>query len=188
MITVNRVPQLMLKHPAQSLERNTLETHPSLSMNLTKSVPLVGGTASMSFSFLNIISTTDGYRRCSFHGTDISISIVRVSNRIRLYSIKTFKPLGTLDYHKNGVQALIFARNLPPQFRTPQTQSGEGEIGSRSSVTPASVGEGDGTGDNDEDEEFSNPEIEARKRWLMAGGKDGRISVWELMDFAKPKP
>ena len=42
--------------------------------------------------------------------------------------------------------------------------------------------------DDEEDEGFSNSEIQARKRWLIAGGKDGRISVWELMDFAKPKP
>lgn len=113
---------------------------------------------------------------------------MRVSNRIRLYSIKSFKPLGTLDYHRDGVQALTFARNPPPPFLPPQTQSGEGEVGSRPNVTPASVEEGDGAGDDDEDEEFSNSEIEARKRWLVAGGKDGRISVWELIDFAKPKP
>lgn len=93
------------------------------------------------------------------------------SNRIRLYSTKTFKQLGTLDYHKNGVQALTFAR------------IDEGGSG----VAPGWTGEG---GDEDEDEDddgFSSSEIEARKRWLVAGGKDGRVSIWELMDFVKPK-
>jgi len=113
---------------------------------------------------------------------------VRFPNRIRLYSIKTFKPLGTLDYHKDGVQALTFAKNPPPPFHPSQTQSGEGEAGSRSSATSASAEEGDGARDDDEDEEFSDSEAETRKRWLVAGGKDGRISVWELIDFAKPKP
>ena len=113
---------------------------------------------------------------------------MRPSNRIRLYSIKTFKPLGTLDYHKNGIQALTFARCAPPPLRPSQNQNGEGGVAARSGATPASVGEGDGAVDGDEDEEFSNSEIEARKRWLAAGGKDGRISVWELMDFIKPKP
>jgi WD40 repeat protein len=111
---------------------------------------------------------------CSDDGINMPISIVRPSNRIRLYSIKTFKSLGTLDYHKDGVQAVTFARSAPSPSRP----------GARS----ASVREGDGADDGDEDEEFSNAEIEARKRWLVAGGKDGRISVWELMDFAKPKP
>ena len=143
-------------------------------------MPWAGGTASKSFppSLRRYRHT----RRLFFFkcGTDIPTPVVRVSNRIRLYSIKTFKPLGTLDYHKNGVQALTFARNPPPRE--------EGEAGSRSDVAPASVEEGDGAGDDDEDEELSNSEMEARKRWLVAGGKDGRISVWELIDFAKPKP
>ena len=53
---------------------------------------------------------------------------------------------------------------------------------------PASVGEADVAGNDDDDEEFSSFEVEARNQWLIVGGKDGRISVWELMDFAKPKP
>lgn len=119
-------------------------------------------------------------------GTDIAILVVRVSNRIRLYSTKAFKPLGTLDYHKNGVQALTFARNTPPSPRPSQTQSTEDNVGFHLSPTPASAEEG--AGDDDEDEEFNKSEIEARKRWLVAGGKDGRISIWELMDFTNPKP
>lgn len=109
------------------------------------------------------------------------------SHRIRLYSIKTFKPLGTLDYHKSGVQAVTFARNIPSPLRSSKDRSG-GEARPRLDAAPASIVEGDGVVDDDEDEEFSGSEIEARKRWLVAGGKDGRISVWELMDFAKPKP
>ena len=62
----------------------------------------------------------------------------------------------------------------------------EDGIGSRAGATSTSVGEGDDV--DDDDDEFSSPEIEARKRWLVAGGKDGRISVWELMDFTKSKP
>ena len=110
---------------------------------------------------------------------------MRALRRIRLYSIKTFKSLGTLDYHKNGIQAITFARSAPPASRPSQNWSGGGGVGG---VTPAPAGEGDAAGDDDDDEEFSSSEIEARKRWLVAGGKDGRISVWELMDFAKPKP
>lgn len=160
--------------------------HPSLSTTPTKSVPWAGGTASTSFPSFNTIATASGYpQSVRFNPkTDISLSVTGVSNRIRLYSTKTFKPLGTLDYHKHGVQALAFARNAPLQ---PQTQGGGDGDGSRSGVTPASVRQG-GDADDDEDEEFSSSEIEARKRWLVAGGKDGRISVWELMDFAKPKP
>ena len=102
---------------------------------------------------------------------------LRALNRIRLYSIKTFKPLGTLDYHKDGVQALAFARTTSPPSHPPPC----------SGAIPISIGDSGHDEDEDEDEEFSSSEIEARKRWLVAGGKDGRISIWELMDFAKPK-
>ena len=179
----NRIPQPIPKQPAQSLERNTPETHQSLSTTLTKFAHWVGGMASTSFLLFLHCHRRHRHTRRPFlfkREADILTPAARVSNRIRLYSTKTFKPLGTLDYHKNGVQVLTFARNPPPRE--------EGEAGSRPSVTPASVEEGDGVGDDDEDDEFSNSEIEARKRWLVAGGKDGRISVWELIDFAKPKP
>ena len=106
------------------------------------------------------------------------------SNRVRLYSIKTFKSLGALEYHKNGVQAVAFARSAPPL----QNQGREGGGGSRSGTTLAPVEDDDSVGSDGEDEEFSNSEIEARNRWLVVGGKDGRISIWKLMDFTKPKP
>ena len=179
--------QLMSKHPAQLLGQNTPETHPSLSMTLTKSALWAGGTESTSF-FLLLDHRHNRRHLRAFVSINVSISLVHVLNRVRLYSVKTFKPLGTLDYHKNGIQALAFARNVLSTSLPSRTQSGEGEVGSRSGATPALVGEGDGTGDDDEDGEFSDAEVETRKRWLAAGGKDGRISVWELMDFAKPKP
>ena len=50
----------------------------------------------------------------------------------------------------------------------------------------ALVGEGGGVGDDDE--RFSGSGVKARKLWLLAGGKTGRIIVLELMDFVRPKP
>lgn len=76
--------------------------------------------------------------------------------RIRLYSVKSFKLLGTLDYHKNGCYALSFS-NLNPDLKQ---KPGQGE-------------------DEDEDE------IEGRNLWLASGGKDSRLCIWQLMSFTK---
>jgi len=115
-------------------------------------------------------------------GYGTNVFPLRVPPRERLYSTKTFKSLGTLDYHKDMIQAITFARNAPPHLILPKTRVERAESG----LASASVGEGD-VDDYDEGE-FSSSEFGARKRWLVTGGKDGQISVWELVDFTNPKP
>jgi len=82
--------------------------------------------------------------------------------RIRLYSTKSFKPLGTLKYHKSACQCLEFARST------------------RVEENPDDVEEIDS-----DDEELSKEEKLNRSRWLFAGGKDSRVSIWPLMSFDK---
>lgn len=77
--------------------------------------------------------------------------------RIRLYSTKSFKPLGTLRYHKMACQAVEFTRAW--------NRSG------------AVIGEGD----DEEDEK----EREKQLRWFICGGKDHRVTIWELMEFGR---
>ena len=85
--------------------------------------------------------------------------LLRKSARVRLYSTKTLKPLGTLDYHKKSCQAVAFAR-----YRHAQTSAAD-------------------DADEDEDDEFSEEEKAERRRWLVAGSQDSRVSVWSLISF-----
>ncbi|KAJ6505919.1 hypothetical protein DFH09DRAFT_1200587 [Mycena vulgaris] len=66
-------------------------------------------------------------------------------HKIRLYSTKSMKPLGTLRYHENGCQAVEFAR----------AESG-----------------GEAEDDGDDYDELSAAERGARGRWPAAGAKD----------------
>ncbi|KAF8577783.1 WD40 repeat-like protein [Ramaria rubella] len=75
--------------------------------------------------------------------------------KVRLYSTKTFKPLGTLAYHKEGCYAIAFACDM--------------------NKSELSQDKKDDTDDADDREE--------RWRWLATGGKDARVSIWQLMDF-----
>ena len=50
---------------------------------------------------------------------------------------------------------------------------------------PEEAEEGGGEGDDDGDDEMSADEKASRERWLVSGGKDGRVVVWALMDFAR---
>ncbi|KAL1668332.1 WD40-repeat-containing domain protein [Schizophyllum commune] len=75
---------------------------------------------------------------------------------IRLYSTKTLKPLGTLRYHKTSVQALTSAKS------------------STFAEDIADDSESDDDGDSAE-----------RERWLVAGGKDNRLTIWALQSFER---
>ncbi|KAH9843518.1 WD-40 repeat-containing protein, partial [Rhodofomes roseus] len=79
--------------------------------------------------------------------------------KIRLYSTKSLKSLGALEYHKTSCQAVVFARPYPP-----------------------SGAEGSTNTDEADDEMDEGDKVE-RGRWLAAGGQDQRVSLWTLMDF-----
>ncbi|KAJ6531705.1 hypothetical protein B0H19DRAFT_966506, partial [Mycena capillaripes] len=98
------------------------------------------------------VAIRDDGRVCAIGGWD---------GRIRLYSTKNLKALGTLRYHKTGCQAVEFARAVDAV-------------------------ETDAEEDEDEDEEMSAEEREVRGRWLAAGAKDHRVSLWALISFSRP--
>jgi len=135
--------------------------------------------------------------------------------RVRLFSTKSLKPLGTLVHHKAAVQTLTFAHAWPPV--TPHHHRGDlptggasgARIGCLSAAAADQSGSGDSDtvaggddaddtddtdvdddGDGDEEEDTDTDEMSAeekarRSRWLVSGGKDGRVAVWALMDFTR---
>ncbi|TFK40280.1 WD-40 repeat-containing protein [Crucibulum laeve] len=81
--------------------------------------------------------------------------------KIRLYSTRSFKPLGALKYHKSNCQAIEFARSLNENLDD-KTELFEYN-----------------------DEEMNEQERAERARWLVGGSKDNRVSIWTLISFDK---
>lgn len=88
----------------------------------------------------------------------IPIIFVDEHHRIRLYSTKSFKRLGILKYHKSAAQCLKFARAIENAVEVNSSHSEE---------------------DMDTEDKLE------RSRWLVAGSKDCRVSIWSLISFAK---
>lgn len=83
-------------------------------------------------------------------------------SRVRLYSTKSFKPLGTLAYHKKNCQCVAFARAQPAPAALPTDSRNE-----------------------ESDDEMTEQEKIDRTRWLTSGGQDSRVAIWSLMNFGK---
>jgi len=81
--------------------------------------------------------------------------------QVRLYSTKSFKSLGTLVYHKDNCHALAFASTYMGRTTDPS----------------------DGLGGDEDD--MTDEDKRQRGRWLIAAGKDNRVSIWGLMSFEK---
>ncbi|KAL1759323.1 WD40-repeat-containing domain protein [Schizophyllum commune] len=131
------------------------------------------------------IAIRDDGRVCAVGGWD---------GGIRLYSTKSLKPLGTLRYHKTSVQALVFAHSrtrTTTQYQCATTEDGrtraqEGgdaigipdeETSTKSLNTAEHI-----TDDSESDDEGDSAE---RERWLVAGGKDNRLTIWALQSFER---
>ncbi|KAI4520699.1 WD40 repeat-like protein [Schizophyllum commune Loenen D] len=131
------------------------------------------------------IAIRDDGRVCAVGGWD---------GGIRLYSTKTLKPLGTLRYHKTSVQALVFAHSRPRAATQDQgattedvrttAQEGEDAIGTPDEETSAksSTFAEDIADDSESDDDGDSAE---RERWLVAGGKDNRLTIWALQSFER---
>lgn len=91
--------------------------------------------------------------------------------RIRLFSAATFKPLGTLAYHRESVQALVFGNRESGLLGA--SGGGRGVDDDEASVLEI----GDDESDSDDD---VDADVGPREGWLTSAGKDRRIALWSL--------
>ncbi|KAI0635762.1 WD-40 repeat-containing protein [Trametes polyzona] len=100
------------------------------------------------------VAIKDDGRVCAVGGWD--------GRRVRLYSTKSFKPLGTLAYHKKNCQCVAFAHPRPVAAPAPTEVSEE-----------------------EDEDDMTEEERAERTRWLVSGGQDSRVAIWSLIDFSK---
>lgn len=93
-------------------------------------------------------------------------------SRIRLYSTKSFKSLGTLDYHNDAAYAVAFAH--------PHSVSMTEDASNRQDDENT-----DDENDENDDDGWEAEDSKRREQWLVSAGKEGRVAFWELSTFEK---
>jgi WD40 repeat protein len=87
-------------------------------------------------------------------------------SRIRIYSTKTMKEVAVLKWHKEGVYAVDFAQVLYAGDLWQEEGSTVGEVARKET----------GLGKLQRQRE----EVMQCKHWVVAGAKDGKVSLWEV--------
>jgi WD40 repeat protein len=87
-------------------------------------------------------------------------------SRIRIYSSKTLKEVATLKWHKEGVYAVDFAEVLVPE----DLKEAEERNGEEQAVAQTGLGK----------LQRQREEQMQLKHWIVAGAKDGKVSLWEI--------
>ena len=88
---------------------------------------------------------------------------------VRLFSVKTFKSLGTLGYHRETVNTIVFP-HLSPGDAVQANTADEME-----------------DHDEDIDGQVGRGGVKGVDRWLATGGKDRRVALWELRDLRRKR-
>lgn len=85
--------------------------------------------------------------------------------KIRIYSTKTLKEVAVLKWHKEGVYAVAFSEILQPDDIGTQSVGG-----SEVAVRETGLGR----------LQRQREEAMQLRHWLVAGAKDGKVSLWEV--------
>jgi WD40 repeat protein len=103
-------------------------------------------------------------------------------SRVRIYSAKTLKELAVLKWHNEGVYATAFGKILDHASFTPLDPTSEDgrEVSQDLSVVPAKEHGAQqrvsGLTKLQQQREWQTQ----MKHWVVAGAKDGKVSLWEI--------
>ncbi|KAF2645371.1 WD40 repeat-like protein [Massarina eburnea CBS 473.64] len=93
-------------------------------------------------------------------------------SRIRLYSSKTMKEMAVLKWHKEGVYAVDFGEILSAEDLLSTGNGEPDQDGDGKQITKRETGLGKLQRQREEQMQM--------KHWVVAGAKDGKVSLWEV--------
>lgn len=147
----------------RGIQQSRLETQRSPSVPTGESSPSVAGMEGTSMPRI---------RR--------NTSTYRVVRSVRLFSARTFKPLGTLAYHRQTCHTISFPHSQSSRKSAKQADTSD----EASVIDVVQEDEGDSSSDDDHDSARRGGKEDVM-RWMVTGGKDRRVALWQLKDFSR---
>lgn len=122
-----------------------------------------------------------GQQSLSVRSDDRIFATAGWDGRVRVYSCKTLKEVAVLKWHPVGVYSTALATITDDKNDT--TRGEESQKPEESSSTPTSLSTSTGVTKRMNTLDLIKEQREAKARrthWLAAGGKDGKISLWDI--------
>ncbi|KAK3812940.1 MAG: WD40-repeat-containing domain protein [Benniella sp.] len=127
---------------------------------------------------------------------DKIIGMAGWDGRVRIYSSKTMKPLAVLKYHRERLDCLDFAavqdrehpiegsvteqRNSLLSYEASSSASIQSSDISRAESNQSVDSESSSGEDSDMEDAYEERRQWSRRHWIAVGGKEHRISLWEI--------
>ena len=148
-------------------------------------IPQIGGSSTREVPLKSVNTKHAGQQGLRVRSDGKIFATAGWDSRVRVYSCKTMKELAVLKWHKEGCYAVAFA-DLPSITALDAETSGAGRKEPK---------EGDKTDEGEdnkgliqrEEKEYSLAQVQRQRslkvqntHWLVAGSKDGKISLWDI--------
>ncbi|KAF9951773.1 ASTRA complex subunit [Mortierella alpina] len=147
--------------------------------------------------FTQVALKSNGVSEIKVRNDNKILALAGWDGRIRVFSAKTLKPLAVLKHHREGLYCLDTAQmqdvggtSVPEAGSSSTANRDEDEDNERQAeksrelqdVTAEEESESGSESEDDSDEEVALADRRwwSKRHWIAAGGKESRISLWEI--------
>ncbi|KAG0230729.1 ASTRA complex subunit [Actinomortierella wolfii] len=128
---------------------------------------------------------SNGIAEVQIRDDDKILALAGWDGKIRIFSCKTLKPLAVLIHHRESLYSIALAsvtKVLEDEAAAKAASSVASTIAQQTSIRGADLDSSSASSDSSEDDEEDQRRLHqyTRQHWLAAGGKENRISQWQI--------
>ncbi|CAO3575197.1 unnamed protein product [Mortierella alpina] len=147
--------------------------------------------------FMQVPLKTSGVAEVKVRNDSKIVALAGWDGRIRIFSARAFKPLAVLKHHRESLYCVDMADvqeaggisvsepGSPASAKRDDTENNAGQDDESMRLqdvasNDGSESESESEDDSDEEAAVANRRLWSKRHWIAAGGKENRISLWEI--------